>query len=115
MLKNGIAEQSSSSWASPCLLVLFCSDFRKVNSVTKPDSYPLPRMDDCIDQVGAATFISKLDLLKGYWPFVSKSTRDSCWVIFVFCHAYWIPPCSTAWLRGVSPFTWRSVSLLERQ
>ncbi|KAF0040430.1 hypothetical protein F2P81_006328 [Scophthalmus maximus] len=28
----------------------FCSDFRKVNSVTKPDSYPLPRMDGCIDK-----------------------------------------------------------------
>ena len=45
MLENGIAELSSSSWASPCLLVpksdntlRFCSDFRKVNSVTKPDS-----------------------------------------------------------------------------
>lgn len=63
MLENGIAEPSSSSWASPCLLVpkadgtlRFCSDFRKVNAVTKPDSFPLPRVDDCIDQVGSAKF-----------------------------------------------------------
>lgn len=74
MLENGIAEASSSSWASPCILVnkpdgtfRFCTDYRKVNSVTKPDSFPLPRMEDCVDQVGAARFVSKFDLLKGYW------------------------------------------------
>lgn len=44
----------------------FCSDYRKLNSVTKPDSFPLPRMNDCVDQVSSATFVSKLDLLKGY-------------------------------------------------
>ncbi len=74
MLKHGIAEPSFSSWASPCLLVpkldgtmRFCKDFCKVNSVTKPGSFPLPRMDDCIDQVGPAKFVSKFDLIKGYW------------------------------------------------
>ena len=75
MLVNRVAEPSFSSWASPCLLVpksdntpRFCSDLdRKVNSVTKPDAFPLPRMDDCIDQVGSAKFVSKFDLLKGYW------------------------------------------------
>ncbi len=74
MLKHDIAEPSISSWASPCLLVpksdgtmRFCTDFRKVNSVTKPDSFPLPKMDDCIDQVGPARFVSKFDFLKGYW------------------------------------------------
>jgi len=53
MLENGIAEPSSSSWASPCLLVeksdkspRFCTDYRKVNTVSKPDAYPLPRMED---------------------------------------------------------------------
>ena len=45
MLENGIAEPSSSSWASPCLLVeksdkspRFCTDYRKVNAVSKPDA-----------------------------------------------------------------------------
>ena len=61
MLEHGIAVPSYSSWASPCLLVAKpdrtfrpCMDFRKVNAVTKPDSYPLPRMEDCLDQVGSA-------------------------------------------------------------
>ncbi len=65
MLKHGIAEPSSSAWESLCVLVpksdntpWFCTDLRKVNSVNKPDSYPLPRMDDCVDQVGAAKFNS---------------------------------------------------------
>lgn len=74
MLDNGIAQPSSSSWASPCLLVpksdntpRFCSNFRKVNHVTKPDSFPIPRVEDCVDQVGSAKYVSKFDLLKGYW------------------------------------------------
>lgn len=44
----------------------FCTDFRRINIITKPDCYPLPCTDDCIDQVGGAKFVSKLDLLKGY-------------------------------------------------
>lgn len=44
-----------------------CTDFRKINAVTKPVSFPLPRMEDCVDQVASATNVSKFDLLKGYW------------------------------------------------
>lgn len=47
--------------------VRFITDFRKVNSVTVPDSYPLPRMEDCVDNLGSAKFVSKLHLLKRYW------------------------------------------------
>ncbi|XP_053294792.1 uncharacterized protein LOC128455141 [Pleuronectes platessa] len=84
MLDNDIAEPCSSNWASPCLLVKKadaslrpCTDYRKVNSITKPDLYPLPRMEDCIDMVGSATFVSKFDLLKGYWQVpLTKRARD---------------------------------------
>ena len=62
MLENDIAEPSFSSWASPCLLVPK-SDGRP----RLPDSFPLPRMDDCVDQVGDGRYVSKFDLLKGYW------------------------------------------------
>jgi len=67
MLDNGIVEPSSSSWASPCILVpksddspRFCTDFRKVNAVTKPDSFPLPRMEDCVDEIGHAKFCKQV-------------------------------------------------------
>lgn len=69
MLNNGIAEPSSSSWSSPCLIAdksdgsdRFCIDYRKVNDVTKPDCYPLPRVEHCVDNVGSAKFVTKLDL-----------------------------------------------------
>ena len=89
MLESKIAEPSFSSWASPCILVSkpdgtnrFCTDYRKVNSVTKPDSFPLPRMEDCVDQVGAAKFVSKFDLLKGYWqvPLTSRAREISAFI-----------------------------------
>lgn len=66
MLENNIAEPCVSSWSSPCLLVKTpddtftpCTDLRKVNQLTKPDSFPLPCMEDCVDQVGSAKFGSK--------------------------------------------------------
>uniref|UniRef100_A0A671UEB7 Gypsy retrotransposon integrase-like protein 1 n=1 Tax=Sparus aurata TaxID=8175 RepID=A0A671UEB7_SPAAU len=89
MLENGIAEPSSSSWSSPCLLAdksdgsdRFCTDFRKVNGVTKPDCYPLPRVEDCVDHVGNATYVTKLDLLKGYWqvPLTPRAREISAFV-----------------------------------
>ena len=74
MLDNDIIEPSTSGWSSPCILVpksdgsyRFVTDFRKVNAVSKSDSFPIPRIDDCIDKLGDARFVSKFDLLKGYW------------------------------------------------
>ena len=89
MEENGIIENSNSPWSSPCILVpkpdlsfRFCTDYRKVNSVTKSDSYPLPRIDDCIDKVGNAKFVSTYDLLKGYWqvPLTSRAKQISAFI-----------------------------------
>ena len=43
-----------------------CTDYRKVNSVTKTDSFLVPRMGDCIDNIGQAKYVTKFDLLKGF-------------------------------------------------
>ena len=89
MLENDFVEFSNSEWSSPCLLVpkpdktvRFCTDYRKVNSVTRTDSYPIPRVDDCIDQVGSARYVSKFDLLKGYWqvPLTERAKQISAFV-----------------------------------
>ena len=89
LLSNGLAKPSRSPWSSPCLLApnsdgttRFCTDFRKVNAVTVPDSFPLPRMEDCIDSIGPAVFITKLDLLKGYWqvPLTLRASDISAFV-----------------------------------
>lgn len=89
LLDNELAKPSSSAWSSPCLLVpkpdgtfRFCTDYRRVNAVTIPDCYPLPRMEDCIDNIGTAHFVSKLDLLKGYWqvPLTIEASNISAFV-----------------------------------
>ena len=74
LLRHGLARPSKSPWASPCILVpkedgssRFCTDYRKVNKVTIKDSYPLPLIEDLIDSVGQAKFVTKIDLLKGYY------------------------------------------------
>ena len=89
MLKNDIIEESQSNWSSPCILVpkhdggfRFCTDFRKVNDKTKSDSFPIPRIADCIDQIGYAKFVSTFDMLKGYWqvPLTQRSREISAFV-----------------------------------
>ena len=89
MLENDIIEPSKSDWSSPCVLVpkpggavRFCTDYRKVNALTKTDSYPIPRIDDCIDKIGKAKFITKCDLLKGYWcvPLTERAKEISAFV-----------------------------------
>lgn len=42
-------------------------DYRKVNAKTTPDPFPLPRMEELIDNLAGAKFISTIDLTKGYW------------------------------------------------
>ena len=89
ILKHGIIEPSQSEWSSPCIFGLkkdrtyhFCTDFCKVNLVTKTDSYPILRVEDCIERIGNAKYISKLDLLKGYWqvPLTPRAKEISAFV-----------------------------------
>nr|XP_033964458.1 uncharacterized protein LOC117465610 [Pseudochaenichthys georgianus] len=101
MLENNIAEPCASSWSSPCLLVTKpdgtfrpCTDLRKVNLVTKPDSFPLPRMEDCVDQVGSAKFVSKFDLLKGYWqvPLTARAREIASFITSSGLYSYTVMP-----------------------
>lgn len=41
-------------------------DYRKLNKVTIQDNYPLPRIDDIIDQLGGAKYFSVMDLVSGF-------------------------------------------------
>ncbi|XP_068073009.1 uncharacterized protein [Danio rerio] len=74
MLRLGIIEPSKSEWCHPVVLVpkkdgsiRFCIDFRYLNSVTKFDAYPTPRISDLTDRLGTSKFLTTIDLSKGYW------------------------------------------------
>ena len=74
ILKQGIIEPDSSEWASPIVIIKkkddiihLCVDYRRLNAMTQVDAYPMPRIDDILDQVGQARYITTLDLAKGYW------------------------------------------------
>ena len=86
LLENDFIEPSQSNYSSPCILVpksngtyRMCTDYRKVNSVTKTHSFPIPRIDDCIDKVGNSKYFTKFDLLKGFWqvPLTEKAKEVS--------------------------------------
>ena len=74
MLKLGVIEPSDSPWASPIVpvkkkdgTIRLCIDYRKLNSVTSDDTYQMPRVDELIENLGDAVYITTLDLTKGYY------------------------------------------------
>ena len=74
ILDLGVIEPSKSEWSSPMIMVPKkdgtqrpCVDFRRVNAVSCFDAYPMPRIDDLVEQVGTAKYITTLDLCNGYW------------------------------------------------
>ena len=69
-----MVQPSRSPWSSPVIRVRkkdgshrFCVDYCHLNSVTKSENFPLPRIDDLLDQLGKARIFSTLDLASGYW------------------------------------------------
>ena len=72
----------------------FCTDFRKLNSLMKTDSFPLPRIEDCINRIGSVQYVSKFDLLKGYWqiPLTNRAKRLSAFATTDGLYQYCVMP-----------------------
>ena len=81
MLEAGIIRRSRSPWSFPVVVVdkkdgskRFCVDFRQLNKITKPISYPLPVIDDILARLGKAKYFTTLDLKSGYWQVLMDET-----------------------------------------
>lgn len=74
MLADDVIEPSNSPYSSPIVLIKkptgkyrFCCDLRKINSISEPDAYPLPKINAILDKLREAKYISTIDLKNGYW------------------------------------------------
>ena len=72
----------------------FCTDYRKVNNVTKSDSYPNLRIDDCIDRVENGNYVSEMYLLKVFWQvgLIERAKAISAFVTMDELHQYKVMP-----------------------
>ena len=74
MFSAEIITECDSEWGSPALIVpeangklrLVC-DYKWLNQFTLPDPFMMPRIDDLVDLVGGARYLTKIDCTKGYW------------------------------------------------
>ena len=73
-LDGGIIRKSISPWASPVCIIRkkdgyfrFAIDYRRLNTVTKREIYPMPRVDDTLDALKDVKYMTTLDLASGFW------------------------------------------------
>ena len=81
--------KTKSAWAFPLVpirkkgsSIRICIDYRKLNEVTPPDSYPLPRVQDCLDALQGSSWFSTSDCTSGYFQ-VHTHTDDMDKTTFV--------------------------------
>ena len=70
--EQGVIEPSVSPWSAPVVIAYrngkprFCIDYRKLNAVTVPDEFPIPRQSEILQSLSGAQVLSSLDALSGF-------------------------------------------------
>ena len=98
LVELGIIRPSTSPWSSSIVTVKktggavrICVDFRAVNNVTQPDPYQMPLIEEILDMLAEARFISKIDLTKGFHQIpidpvdCAKTAFCTPWGKFEYC------------------------------
>ena len=83
-IKQGVVERSRSPWCFAVVLVKkkdgsmrCCVDYRALNGITVKDSYPLPRVENTLDALSGAKWLSTWDMKSGYHQVkISKADRE---------------------------------------
>jgi hypothetical protein len=92
LLKNGLIRPSASAWGFPVVFARkgdgkwrMCVDYRGLNRITSKNGYPLPRVQDLLDRIGRAQWLTKIDLASGFWQIrmdedsVQKTAFNTTW------------------------------------
>ncbi len=84
MLEKKVIEPVESAWAFPIVLAKksdgswrFCVDYSKLNDMVVKDSFPLPNIEEMVDELKEAKVLSVVDLASGFWQIpVHESAKE---------------------------------------